>query len=77
MKQVNLKIKEEVLHILCEDIYLNTKHVVIHFPADANIYDIMKMSMTFGVEFYKYSDGHAALTFPIEAVFNIKHLPNE
>ena len=77
MEKVSLKIKDEVLHVLCEDIYLNVPNVTLHFPESANICDIIKMSITFNVEFYKYSDGHCALTFPIEAVFNIKHLTNE
>ncbi len=77
MVKVSLKIKDETLHILCEDIYLNVDNMNVHFPESANVLDIIKMSLTFGFEFYKYSDGHCALTCPVEAVFNIKYLPNE
>ena len=76
MLKISLKIKDETLHILCEDIYLNVNHMNVHFPESANILDIIKMSLTFGFEFYKYADGHCTLTIPVDIVFNIKTLAN-
>lgn len=77
MVKISLKIKDEILHILCEDIYLNVDHMNVHFSESANVIDIIKMSLTFGFEFYKYTDGHCALTIPVDIVFNIKTLAHE
>ena len=77
MYKVSLKISDETLCVLVEDIFLKPEEVVLHFSKNESIYSIMSSALKFGFEFYKYADGHAALYCPISLVFNIKVLTNE
>ena len=74
MYKVSLKISDEILYVLVEDIFLKSEEVVLHFSKNESIYSIMSSALKFGFEFYKYVDGHCALTCPIALVFNIKKL---
>ena len=74
MITVSFRADNETFSFRVDSIFVGCNNTsVLHFPIDYNKSELYKFSLGYGLELYKYEDGHIGLTIDLDSIYSLKY----